>query len=70
MERKIVTVGPEEFGWRIDILDRKPIPIADFQKAIVMACDLARTEHRATGKPTAVKVRMNCGDGIMMGFCG
>jgi hypothetical protein len=70
MERRIVSVGPAEHGWRIERPEQAPITIRDIQQAIVMACDLARIEHRSSGHPTAVRVQMSCGDGVMMGFCG
>lgn len=70
VERKIVSMAPEQYGWRIEVPERAPVTIADMPLAILVACNLARAEHRASGRPTAVKVRMLCGDGVMMGFCG
>ena len=70
MERRIVSVGPAKHGWRIERPERAPIIIGDIQQAIVMACELARIENRSSGKPTAVRVTINCGDGIIMGHCG
>ena len=70
MERRIVSVAPAQRGWRIECPDRAPLVIAEMPQALVTACDLARDEHRASGCPTAVKVRMSCGDGVLMGFCG
>jgi hypothetical protein len=70
MERRIVSVAPEQSGWRIQFADRVPLVLAGLQPAIVAACNLAREVHRASGQPTAVKVRMNCGDGVMMGYHG
>lgn len=70
MERRIVSVAPEKSCWRIEFADRIPLVIADLLSAIVAACDLAGEEHRTSGQPTAVKVRMTCGDGVMMGYHG
>ncbi|MDB6163703.1 MAG: hypothetical protein JWL98_1135 [Xanthomonadaceae bacterium] len=70
MERRIVSVGLGTYGWRVEMPERQPITIAEMQRAIVMACNLARVDHQISGQPTAVKVRMNCGDGVMIGFCG
>jgi hypothetical protein len=70
VERKIVSMAPEQYGWKIEVPERAPVTIADMPLAILVACNLARAEHRASGNPTAVKVRMLCGDGVMMGFCG
>jgi hypothetical protein len=70
MERRIVSVAAEYSGWKIQLADRVPLVVAGLQTAIVEACNLAREEHRASGRPTAVKVRMTCGDGVMMGYHG
>lgn len=70
MERRIVSVGPGPHGWRIERAEHEPITIRDIHQAMVMACDLARIDHKSSGRPTAVKVRMTCGDGVMMGYCG
>jgi hypothetical protein len=63
MERRIVNVGPAPHGWRIERAEREPITLRDIQQTIVMACDLARIDHRSSGRPTAVKVSMTCGYG-------
>ncbi len=70
MERRIVNVGLRDGGWLIEQPLRDPITIGDLQRAILTACQIARADHEASGEPTAVKIRMSCGDGVMMGFCG
>ncbi len=70
MERRIVTVVPEQSGWRVEFQQRPHQVLLDAQHAILVACDLARNVYRATGCPTAVKVRMGCGDGVMIGYHG
>ena len=70
MERRIVSMTPGEYGWQIEAPERAKVTIADMPLALLVACNLARAEHRASGCPTAVKVKMNCGDGVLMGFCG
>ena len=68
MERRIVTVAPGDYGWHVEAPERARITIGDMPLAILVACNLAHAENRASGRPTAVKVRMSCGDGVMMGY--
>jgi hypothetical protein len=70
MERIIVSVAPESNGWRIECAERTPIVLKELQSAIVKASHIARDENRSRGMPTAVKVKMTCGDGVMMAFHG
>jgi hypothetical protein len=70
MERRIVTVVPEQASWRVEFADHVPLAIADLLPAMAAACRLAREAHRANGYPTAVKVRMSCGDGMMIDYHG
>ena len=70
MERRIVTVAPEQTSWRVEFADHVPLVIADLLAAIVAASRVAREAHRDNGYPTAVKVRMSCGDGLMMDYHG
>lgn len=61
---------PGEYGWQIEAPEREKVTIADMPLALLVACNLARAEHRTSGHPTAVKVKMHCGDGVLMGYCG
>lgn len=70
MHRTIVSVGPAERGWRVDCPEHVCQEVADMQMALTTAWNLARDVHRATGCPTAVKVQMHSGDGVMMGYHG
>ena len=70
MERTIVSVMAAERGWRVECVDHRAQELRDVHRALLTASNLAREVHQSTGRPTAVKVQMGCGDGIMMGFNG
>ncbi len=70
MERRIVSVVPEQASWQVGFPDHVPLVIADLLPAMVAACRLARDAHRDHGYPTAVQVRMSCGDGMMIDYHG
>lgn len=63
MERRIVSVAPDLSAWRIEFADREPQVLEHLLPALVAASALAQEEYRGSGQPTAVKVRMTCGDG-------
>jgi len=70
MERTIVSLTPAANGWRIQCEDDVYDDLHGMQHALSTAWNLAREVHRATGHPTAVKVHMGCGDGVMMAYNG
>jgi hypothetical protein len=63
-------MSPGEYGWHIDAPDQARVTMADMPLALLVACRLAKAEHRASGHPTAVRVLTHSGDGVLMGFCG
>jgi hypothetical protein len=63
-------MSPAGHGWQIEAPERDKVTIADMPLALLVACNLARADHRASGRPTAVRVRMHLGDGVLMGHCG
>lgn len=68
MERKIVSVSPSRTGWRIEVEDHVPQELPDMPEALEAAWRLARDLSRFSGCPTAVKVQMGWGDGVMIGY--
>lgn len=70
MERRIVTLAPANGCWRIDVPDQDGRIMGDMHAALAEAWRLARDVHTSTGVPTAVKVKMGCGDGVMIGYNG
>jgi hypothetical protein len=70
MERRIVILAPANGGWRIDVPDQAARVMTDMHAALAEAWRLARDAHMSTGAPTAVKVKMGCGDGVMIGYNG
>jgi len=70
MERRIVTLAPQHGAWRIDVPDQPSRVIGDMHAALAEAWRVAQEVHSSTGIPTAVKVKMGCGDGVMIGYNG
>lgn len=70
MDLTIVSVSPADRGWRIECREHVPQDVLDMRTALSTAWNLARDVHRLTGGPTAVKVSMSCGDGVMVGYHG
>jgi hypothetical protein len=70
MDRTIVTVMPAEHGWRVECQEQVRQETGDMPSALSAAWHLAREVYLFTGCPTAVKVRMGCGDGVMIGYNG
>ena len=67
MERRIVTLAPANGGWRIDVPGQGGRVMGDMHAALAEAWRVAREVHTSTGVPTAVKVKMGRGDGVMIG---
>ena len=57
-------------GWRVQCGEDVYEDLHGMHHALWTAWNLARDVHRTTGLPTAVTVRMGCGDGVMMGYNG
>jgi hypothetical protein len=70
MERKIVSVTTHENGWQIQAPEHAPRNHGEIPQALSAAWTLARDLHRSTGHPTAIKVSVGVGDGVMMGYHG
>ena len=70
MVRTIISVTPAVRGWRVECPEQGPQEIEEMHQALSTAWSLARDLHVSTGFPTAVKVRVGCGDGVMMGYHG
>ena len=70
MDRTIVSVTPVARGWRVECPERIHHDGVDMHAALSAAWSLARDVYKATGHPTAVKVRIGCGDGVLMGYHG
>jgi len=70
MERTLVSVTPAAHGWRVQCGEDVYEDLQGMQHALWTAWNLARDVHRTTGVPTAVAVRIGCGDGVMMGYNG
>ena len=70
MERTIVFVTPEADGWRVQCEEDVYAGLRELREALWTGCTVARELHRSTGCPTAVKVGVGVGEGVMMGYHG
>ncbi|WP_149193959.1 hypothetical protein [Luteimonas suaedae] len=70
MERILIGVEPDEHGWRIQLAGITLERNLEQPTALGRADDLARERHASTGLPTAVHMRMLCGDRVMLGMHG
>ena len=70
MERTIVVVSPVADGWRVQCEQDIYEGMRDIRDALWTGCTVARDLYRSTGCPTAVKVRIGIGDGVMLGYNG
>ena len=70
MERALFLIEPIDAGWSISgtIDDDDAFPTK--LQAIHRASLLSYTHHMMTGSPTGVKVRMQCGDTVLMAMHG
>ena len=70
MGRTIISVTQAGQVWRVECPEQLRHEVSDMPQALTAAWSLARDVYQATGFPTAVKVRMGCGDGVMIGYHG
>ena len=70
MERALIAVEPDERGWQVRIADYEVVRNVDKFSAIQRASELARDCYESIGVPSGVRVRMLCGDNVMVGSCG
>jgi hypothetical protein len=70
MERTLYCVEPIEPGWQVCV-GGKPLEHFRMKIAALSAAEtFARIRHDATGEPTGVRMRMLCGDLVMVGRHG
>lgn len=70
MERTLLAVERDEFGWQV-LVRGKPIEAhASKAAAIDAAADFARLRHDATGEPTGVKVQMSYDETVLINVYG
>lgn len=70
MERTIVLVTPAADGWRVQCEEDIYEGMLDMRVALLTGCTVARDLHRSTGCPTAVKVGIGIGEGVMLSYHG
>lgn len=71
MERELYSVEHSSHGWivhgaREGDAPPDPTPI----EALEHATRLAQARHRSTGQPTGVKVKLRCGDTVLVACHG
>lgn len=70
MSRTLLNVEPAEHGWKVSLrnllLDQKSNKFAAIEAASAHALE----RHVATGKPTGVRVHMNCGESVLVSLHG
>ena len=70
MERTLIAVEPDGPDWQVRI-DHYPVARhVDRAAAIARAKEMARDCHESIGVPTGVRLRMRCGDKVLVGACG
>jgi len=70
MDRKIFTVEPWDAGWRIVSEGREMSRWHLPRPAVERTARMATMTHRRSNRPTAVEVRYQSGDGLMLEFHG
>ncbi len=70
MQRALIDVEPDDTGWCIQIAEHAVARNIDKLSAMHRASEIARDCHENTGVPTGVRVRMLCGDEVLIGLCG
>lgn len=70
MERSLFTIQPAMQGWRL--VDQNTVDhwYPDKLAAMIAADCMSLARYKATGTPTWVKVKMACGDWVMVGMHG
>lgn len=69
MERELFSVEPIPQGWAV-YADGAPAPAPTGPEALACASNLAYAHYKNTGRPTGVRVRMRCGDVVLMSPLG
>lgn len=70
MERHLILVEPDGPDWQVRLDDQAVIRHVGRVAAIHRATEMARDRHRVIGIPTGVRVRMRCGDKVMIAANG
>ena len=70
MKRTIVFVTSEADGWRVQCEEDVYEGLRDVREALMTGWMVARDVYRSTGCPTAVKVGVGIGEGVMMSYHG
>ena len=70
MERALIAVEPDVQGWQVHIAGYEVVRNIDKFSAIQRATERARDCYESIGVPSGVRVRMLCGDNVMVGICG
>lgn len=70
MERVLISIEPLQQGWMVRGGQHGELSTDSGQEALEHASRLARARYMSTGLPTAVKVRMQCGDMVLMAMHG
>lgn len=70
MERTLIAVEPDGPRWQVRINTYLVYRDVERGDAIAQATELARDCHASIGVPTGVRVRMRCGDHVLVGACG
>jgi hypothetical protein len=70
MERTLIAVEPDGPAWQVQINQYAVARHVARAAAIEQAKQLARDCHASIGVPTGVRVRMRCGDKVLVGACG
>jgi len=70
MERTLIAVEPDNPGWQVRIDNYQVARNVERSAAIEYATEMARDCHASIGVPTGVRLRMRCGDNVLVGACG
>jgi hypothetical protein len=70
MERTLIAVEPDGPGWQVRIDHYQVERNVERSVAIAHATAMARDCHASIGVPTGVRVRMRCGDNVLVGAFG
>lgn len=70
MERTLIAVEPDGARWQVRINTYLVSRDVERAAAIAQATEMARDCHASIGVPTGVRVRMRCGDNVLVGAYG
>ena len=70
MERTLIAVEPDGPHWQVTIDHYALARHVERGVAIARAKEMARDCHESIGMPTGVRLRMRCGDKVLVDACG